>query len=112
MPENINILLRDYISQIRGIFGSHLLSVTLFGSYARGDFREDSDQDICILLDEDDLGVKKYMERLAAITFDFNMDHDTEINPIMISEHTFLKWHKVYPFYQNIEREGVRLYAA
>lgn len=87
-------------------------AVILYGSYARGDFRADSDLDICIILDEDELGMKKYMSRLAADTFDFNMEKDVEINPIMVSERTFLKWRKVYPFYQNIDREGVKLYAA
>ena len=44
-------LLDKYIAEIKKIYGTHLQEVILYGSYARGDFKEDSDIDIMILLD-------------------------------------------------------------
>ena len=38
MPVTIQILLEDYLKELRKIYGLHLKSVILYGSYARGDF--------------------------------------------------------------------------
>lgn len=42
----------------------------------------------------------------------FNMDHDLDIKPIAKSEEHFEKWVVNYPFYANVNREGVVLYGA
>ena len=34
------------------------------------------------------------------------------IMPIVKNENHFRKWIEAYPFYRNIEKEGVKLYAA
>ena len=44
-------LIDQYISEIKKIYGLHLRKVILYGSYARGDFEQNSDVDIMILLD-------------------------------------------------------------
>jgi hypothetical protein len=49
---------------------------------------------------------------LVDMTFDFNMDHDTDIKPIAKNESHFRKWVLNYPFYANVNREGVILYGA
>ena len=79
----INNLLGQYVEEVRKIYGERLKSVILYGSYARGDFRPDSDIDIMILVD---------------------------IKPIAKSDAHFQKWLGVYPFYTNVQKEGVELY--
>ncbi|MBO5095242.1 MAG: nucleotidyltransferase domain-containing protein [Lachnospiraceae bacterium] len=103
-------LLERYISEIRKIYGLHLRKVILYGSYARGDFRQDSDVDIMILLDLSDLDLKAYSQKLSYMTYDFNLDNDLDIKPIAKSEEHFKKWIANYPFYANIHKEGVVLY--
>ena len=51
MPVSMKTLLEQYTKILQKIYGKHLKSVILYGSYARGDYREDSDIDIMILLD-------------------------------------------------------------
>lgn len=46
------------------------------------------------------------------MTYDFNMDNDLDIRPIAKSEEHFRKWVVNYPFYANINKEGVVLYGA
>lgn len=110
MPQAMQGLLEQYISEIKKIYGSHLQKVILYGSYARGDFRTDSDIDIMILLDMSDLDLKAYSQKLSYMTYDFNMDHDLDIKPIAKSKAHFEKWIENYPFYSNIHKEGVVLY--
>ena len=112
MPVSMKTLLEQYTKILQKIYGKHLKSVILYGSYARGDYREDSDIDIMILLDLSDIDIKQYRHELAGETFDFNMDHDLDIKPIAKSEAHFNKWIVNYPFYSNIHREGVILYGA
>ena len=112
MPVTIKMLLDQYTEILRKIYGSHLKTVILYGSYARGDYRADSDIDIMILLDLSDMDIKQYRHELSGETFDFNMDHDLDIKPIAKSQQHFQNWVDVYPFYENVKREGIKLFDA
>lgn len=112
MPITTRALLERYTKVLEKIYGKHLKVVILYGSYARGDYREDSDIDIMILLDLSDMDIKQYRHELSGETFDFNMEHDIDIKPIAKSQQHFQNWVDVYPFYANIKREGVTLFDA
>ena len=66
--------------------------------------------DLMILLDLSDLELKAYGQQLSYMTYDFNMDHDLDIKPIAKSKEYFDKWVEVYPFYSNVQKEGVKLF--
>lgn len=112
MSKIMQDLMEQYVEAVKKIYGSHVRQIILYGSYARGDFRQDSDIDIMILLDISDLELKAYAQKLSYMTYDFNLDHDLDIKPIAKSEEHFNKWVVNYPFYSNINKEGVTLYGA
>ena len=112
MPDVMSNLLERYIGEVKTLFGGSLRQVILYGSYARGDYREDSDVDVMILVDLTDMEIKEYQRKLSDLTFDFNMDNDLDIKPIVKNEGHFLKWIQNYPFYSNVKREGVVLFGA
>lgn len=112
MPQAMQDLMEQYILEIKKIYGTHLRKIILYGSYARGDYRPDSDVDIMILLDISDLELKAYSEQLFYMTYDFNLDHNLDIKPFAKSEEHFQKWILNYPFYANVNKEGVVLYGA
>ena len=112
MPDVMSNLLERYIGEVKNLFGGSLRQVILYGSYARGDYREDSDVDVMILVDLTDMEIKEYQRKLSDLTFDFNMDNDLDIKPIVKNEGHFLKWIQNYPFYSNVKREGVVLFGA
>jgi predicted nucleotidyltransferase len=105
-------LINQYVNEIKKIYGEHLRKVILYGSYARGDFNKDSDIDIMILLDMSDMDLKAYSQQLSYMTYDYNMDNDLDIKPIAKSEKFFYKWVDNYPFYKNVNNEGIVLYGA
>ena len=109
---DVNSLLLSYVESIKKIYGNHLNRVILYGSYARGNYREDSDIDIMILLNISEKDIKEYRHQLSDMTFDFNMDNDIDIKPIAKNKEQFYYWLSVYPFYRNVDNEGVTLYAA
>ncbi len=112
MTQSMSEMLQRYVSGLMQIYGNNLKAVILYGSYARGDFREDSDIDIMILVDLSDEEIHKRGRALSDLTFDYNFDHDLMIMPIVKNKEHFEKWLHAYPFYNNISREGVELYAA
>ena len=112
MPEELVILLKQYTKEIEKIYGNLLKSVILYGSYARGDYTTDSDVDIMILLNLDDMEIKQFRHELSSATYDFNLKYDIDIKPIAKSIVHFEKWVATYPFYANVMKEGVKLFDA
>ena len=104
-------VLKKYVEDVHKIYGEKLRTVILYGSYARGDFRPDSDIDIMILVDLSDEEIRS-KDILSDLTFDYNFDNDLEIMPIVKNLDHFNKWLRAYPFYNNVKNEGVELYAA
>ena len=54
MTDEMKNLILQYVDSVQKIYGTHLKQVILYGSYARGDFTEDSDVDLMILVDLND----------------------------------------------------------
>ena len=112
MPISKQSILEEYVDAVRKIYGTHLTKIILYGSYARGDAKADSDIDVMILLDISDDEAKQFQDDLLNVTFDYNFDNDIEINAIAHSEKLFNRWLDAYPFFQNVKNEGVVLYGA
>lgn len=112
VPSEMKAYLNEYISELKKIYRDNLEKVILYGSYARGDYTEDSDVDIMILLRISDMEIKNYRELLSELTYDFNTNYDIDIKPIAKNKDEFTKWVNAYPFYANIQREGVELFGA
>ena len=112
MPMTIQTLLSDYLAEIQKIYGFHLKNVIIYGSYARGDYTVDSDIDIMILVDLSDEEIDKYSDELAEVGFEYNVAHGIWMMPVVKNKEHFRHWEKAYPFYENVQREGVMLYEA
>ena len=110
MSNSLQQRLLLYAKELSKIYGRHLKTVILYGSYARGDFTTDSDIDIMILLDLPDLTIKNYRHELSDLTYDFNTEYNLDIKPIAKNKEHFLQWSDEYPFYSNIVKEGVTLF--
>ena len=112
MQDTERNLLQLYVEDLKHIYGKYLRSVILYGSCARGDQTDTSDIDIMILVDLSEKEIAEKSRTLSDVTFDYNFDHDLEIMPIVKNTEHFNKWLRAYPFYNNVKREGIELYAA
>jgi predicted nucleotidyltransferase len=112
MPQTVHTLLSEYLEKIQKIYGTHLKSVILYGSYARGDYTSESDVDIMILVDLKDEEMDQYSDDLSEVGFEYNVDHDIWMMPVVKNIEHFNHWVSAYPFYRNVQREGVMLYEA
>ena len=112
MPMNIQALLSGYLTELQQIYKSHLKSVILYGSYARGDYTVDSDIDIMILVDLPDESMDKYSDALSEVGFKYNVSYGIWIMPVVKNREHFKHWVQAYSFYGNVQWEGVMLYEA
>lgn len=112
MPQAMHSLLLEYLAAVQEIYGSHLKRVILYGSYARGDYTTDSDVDIMILVDLDENELDQYSDALSEIGFEYNVEHDIWMMPVVKNIEHFRHWVAAYPFYKNVQKEGVVLYEA
>lgn len=79
----------------------------MYGSYARGDYRENSDLDVMILttLTEDEIEQKE--SEVYNLAFDFQIEYGIDISVIVKNEEHFNYWLGALPFYNNVQKEGV-----
>lgn len=98
--------------QLRGLYKDKLKAVILYGSVARGTDLEDSDVDILVLVDATQEELRKYSDALSDISTDFALEFFRVFSIIDVSFQEFSEWKDVSPFYKNVARDGVMLYAA
>ena len=112
MPQTMQTLLARYVTEVQKIYGTHLKSVILYGSYARGDFTQESDVDIMVLVDLPVDKMDEYSDALAEVDYEYNVNYDIWMMPVVKNVEHFNRWVSAYPFYSNVQREGVVLYEA
>ena len=84
--------------------------IILYGSYARGDFNFDSDVDIAILTKCSREEAKKYDSKLDEIAADLGMDTLAVVNYACVPFDEFEEKKGWYPYFMNIQKDGVVLY--
>lgn len=112
MPQTMQTLLARYVTEVQKIYGTHLKSVILYGSYARGDFTQESDVDIMVLVDLPADKMDEYSDALAEVDYEYNVNYDIWMMPVVKNLQHFRQWAEAYPFYNNVQNEGVILYEA
>lgn len=109
MSTNLKSILNNYTVEIKKIFGNSLIKIILYGSYARGDNRQNSDIDIMILVSLSNEEIKMKMNELAEISFEYDINNNINISPIVTNIEQYNRCLSAVPFYRNIENEGVVL---
>ena len=92
--------------------GDKLDKVILFGSYARGDYDEESDIDFFILahVPQEEAGTErsKIRDKIPLI----DLDYDITVSLHVTGSEIFYRYIDILPYYKNVVSEGVSLYVA
>ncbi len=104
-------ILLEFTQQVQKVLGKSLKKVILYGSYARGDYRENSDIDIMVLTTLTDEEIRQIKTTIYDVAFDFQMEYGVDISVIIKNEEHFNYWLGALPFYDNVQKEGVVLSA-
>ncbi|MEL6718658.1 MAG: nucleotidyltransferase domain-containing protein [Bacteroidota bacterium] len=105
MEEQIQQLANKFKENISEVYGKELSKVILFGSYARGDFREESDIDFLVVLNKKDLNPFKEIRRMNPKVYDLILDSGKLISflPTTLTRYEAFQT----PFYTNVRKDGI-----
>lgn len=78
----------------------------LYGSYAREDYREDSDIDIMVLTPLSENMIKEIENEVYDLAYDYELEYGVVISINIKNEEHFNYWLGALPYYDNIMREG------
>lgn len=110
MPAAIRDLVYEFAKDMRRIFGNDLIQVIVYGSYARGDYREDSDIDVMVLVKTQEEIIRNYTEAVSDCAFEYMMKYGVDISPVIKNNEHFEYWVNHLPYYRNVREEGVGCY--
>ena len=106
----LEIIKNETLSQVRDITKDDLRQIILFGSCARGDYTEESDIDIAVLIDGDRSEVDRFRDALVMLSAKLDLIYMVVVNYICLPKEEFEEKKDYYPFYSNIAKEGKVLY--
>ena len=104
MPVEIQNLLAELKQGLAKIYSDRLKVVYLFGSYARGDYGDDSDVDVMIVLsDYQNYGAE--IDRSGGLISELSLKYGISISRVIMKE---LQWQASdTPLLRSIRAEGV-----
>ena len=109
LPRSIEIPTYKFAQTIQLLLGSDLYAIILYGSYARGDYNNNSDVDIMILVDLPETEIKKIENDIYDVAFDIEINTGINISPVIKNTAQFEYWVDTLPYYRNVRDEGITI---
>jgi predicted nucleotidyltransferase len=100
-------VVRAFCADVRKALGDNVVSITLFGSRARGEGNEESDIDLYVLLKKYDMDI---LEVICDILVDYQLEYDMRLAPLPFSVDEY-EANKAMgsPFLRELEADGIRI---
>jgi len=106
VTETIRNALSELKKGLQSIYGSRLVAVILYGSTARGEFKEGSDVDVAIVL-RGSFPVAEEIDQVSALVSEISLRYNVTISILPIPESWWRE--RQSPLLINLRREGVML---
>lgn len=108
-PSNIEETINEFVQEINKMLKDKIEKIVLYGSYARGDYKENSDLDIMILTSLSEEEIVNIRTKIWDLAYDIGLKNDVIISVLLKNINDFNYWLDTLPFYMNIQKEGVIL---
>lgn len=105
LPPPVRAAVTEAVARLREVYGDRLDRVILYGSYARGDARPDSDVDLLVVLRGEYNRYQEVKQRTGPIEFDLFERLDLDVSIHMFSDVEVGDMRS--PFMRNIRDEGL-----
>ena len=95
-------VINQFVQGVKMQLGSHIQNIILYGSYARGWEKGNSDIDILLLVDLTNKEIKKIQNDVYDLAFELASGRD--ISPVIINSVQFNYWKDTLSFYYNYRK--------
>jgi len=110
MKKKIEEIINQINCELKRKFKEKLDKIILFGSYARGDYDNESDLDVLVLVEDSQL--KKYNDEIIDFEVDLTIKYGILPSIILRNTNYYNENKEVIPFFRSVEKEGVEIYAS
>lgn len=101
-------ILNEVYDTCSSIFTNNIKDAYLYGSYARGDYTNESDIDILLTVDCKREDIYKYRSLVGSVSSDLSLKHDLTVSITVKPHSEFVLNSSVLPFYSNVMKEGIK----
>ncbi len=105
----LNMISETVVVRAKAFLGDLLDCVVLYGSYARGDYDDESDIDMMIRIHCSREQLNAYKQYFIKLASELSLQYGVEISLILADSMTYNRYKNHLPFYESIEREGVKI---
>lgn len=107
LNKNERKVIESFVNELKEKLGDEILSIRLFGSKARGDFQEESDIDIFILVKEKK---GKLRDKISDIAAEYFFEYNVPLAPVVYSLFEYEQNKKLSSFFfEQVEKQGISL---
>lgn len=100
----IEHIVREFKAALQSLYGDRLGEVMLYGSYARGDYDDESDIDLMVVLKDEQVDTYRGIRRLSELDTLFLLKYGIVLSVLPTSVARLNK--SVMPIYDEIRRDG------
>ena len=100
--------LSEFVSRLREKYADEVVLVVLFGSKVRGDFDEESDLDVLVVVESDGW---RFHREISFIGSRASLEYDVNISPKALTQAHYRNLQELRtPFFESMQAEGVELW--
>ncbi|TAE29621.1 MAG: nucleotidyltransferase domain-containing protein [Cytophagales bacterium] len=103
----IEPIVREFKVALQDLYGDRLRDVILYGSYARGDYDDESDIDLMVVLGDEEVDTFREIRRMSELETLFLLKYGIVIS--LLPSTTRRLQQSIMPIYDNVRREGLWL---
>lgn len=110
-PSELQTVIQRVAEAYRSVFGRDITRIVLYGSYARGDYTDDSDLDMAAIVIGSRSELQQKLKRVWDVSSDLELEYGIVISPVVIPYDEYERYKDDVPYYRNISQEGVNVVA-
>lgn len=105
----LNKVTSSVAEEAKRLLGDKLDAVILYGSYARGDYDDESDIDIMVRIKCSRDELINYLTIFTKFTSRLSIENDITVSVSVVDTESFEKFKNHLQYYLNIQKEGIRV---
>lgn len=107
MPTELHEITNAVALEAEKTFGSRLERVLLYGSYARGDYDEQSDVDIMVIVNAVPEEINALSKPIRKLCGELLYEHGVVVSVCVQDGATWRRFAEALPFFRNVRGEGI-----